>query len=153
MRTLRRPDLPEIIQANRQQGDDALRFSQDITYIPIMYPPFGSTNVTWGIQYVSCAQTTYQTAFQFQVFSGLMGCLNLQAWIQPVTGGATAYFQFEDGAVTVWTENAAASTTFSKSFPSWASTGTLRFQIKCTAGTVRARVNCIFLSSRPFYSY
>ena len=153
MRILRKPDTGEIIKYNRQMGDDALRFSNDVLFLPPMVPWPQSNNVSISSGNFVTSQTTYQIACYFQ-YIVLAGCLNMYVSIDVGSGG-TGYFKFVNDSGTLWESTATSATTKSKSIPSYETNGSLSLQIKTSSGSypVYVRVHHLSISSRPFYSY
>jgi len=158
MRSLRLPDAGEIIRINRQQGEDALRFSNDILYIPMSYPSNKSSNVTEASSWLHTSQTSYQLCGEFQTIA-MQGCLNIYIRVYCATGG-TASFKFMANNSTIWEDTATTAENKSKSFPNFevdddSPADALALYLKTSNGSYPAyiRVRRLFLSARPFYSY
>jgi len=152
MRGLREPDLHEIIKTNQHQGNNALRFSNDVIFLPARVPFPESNNISIDYGYFKTTQTSYYAACYFQELD-VSGCLNLCVRIDVASGG-TVYFKFADDSGTLWQDSDTSAATKSLSIPGYEADGSLFLAVRTTNASYAAyaQVKHISISARPFYS-
>jgi len=153
MRRPAKPDPAEILKYGMKQGEDALRFSNDVIFLPARVPFPESNNISIEYGYFKTTQTSYYAACYFQELD-VAGCLNLCVRLDVASGG-TAYFKFADSGGTLWQDSGTSATAKSLSIPNYETDGSLFLAVRTSNASYAAyvQVTHISISARPFYSY